>query len=843
MVGIFLLGLLLAAPSPPAPIVIDYPEEGSIFPPEITPPTFLWRDGAKGVAWWRIDISFGAGPATIHATSKGERMPPGKLDPDCVADTNQPPPQLAAHSWTPDLATWQAIKRQSVSRAATVAITGFRAGQAVSHGRVSIRTSRDPVGAPIFYRDVPLMPSELEKGVIKPLAAEAIPLVAWRVRNVGEARSRVVMENLPVCANCHSFSSDGKTMGMDLDGLQGNRGMYILAPVAPEMAVRKQDVIQWSSPEGRLKGSVRIGFMSQVSPDGQYVVTTVNPAGMPAASAEPPSNYYVANFKDYRFLQVFYPTRGILGWYSRQTGVLRPLAGADDPRFVQMGAVWSPDGRYLVFARAKATDPYPPGAPLAKFANDSGELQIAYDLYRIPFRDGEGGVPEPIAGASRNGMSNTFPKVSPDGRWIVFVQCRNGELMRPDGQLYIVPAEGGQARRMRSNTPLMNSWHSFSPNGRWLVFSSKARSPYTQMYLTHIDADGNDSPPILIDNSTAANRAVNIPEFVNVPPGGLRQIGGPVIDYYKLYNSAAYLQRTGSYEASAAKWRKVLELSPDDEAAHRSLGTVLLMTGHGEESAAHFQKASELKLRAAVEADPASARGFNDLGMLLAQTGRVEEAVAQFEKAAGLKPDFAAARANLGGALARLGRLDEALVQLRQALASDAAYAPAHYNLGLVLSQRGDEQGAIREWRSALSLDPKYAEAHVSLGDALDAQGQTAEALAHWRDGLGLQPNDPPALRRVAWVLATSPDAALRDGAEALAFAVRALELSGGKDAQVLDALAAAYAEKGQFANAALTARRAQARAAQENQPALARDIGLRIALYESGQPFRDRVK
>jgi tetratricopeptide (TPR) repeat protein len=363
------------------------------------------------------------------------------------------------------------------------------------------------------------------------------------------------------------------------------------------------------------------------------------------------------------------------------------------------------------------------------------------------------------------------------------------------------------------------------------------------MYLTHIDADGNDSPPILIDDATAANRAVNIPEFVNVPPEGLRQIGGPVIDYYKLVNSAAYLQKTGSYEASAARWRKVLELSPDDELAHRNLGAVLFMTGHPEESAAHFQKASEIKLRAATEADPASAVGFNDLGVLLLQTGRVEESVARFERAAELKPDFTAARANLGGALAKMGRLDEALVQLRQALASDAGYAPAHYNLGLVLSRRGDAEGAIREWRSALSLDPKYAEAHVSLGDALDAQGRTAEALAHWRDGLQLQPNDAPALRRVAWVLATSPDAAIRDGAEAVAFAVRALELSGGKDAQVLDTLAAAYAEKGQFANAALTARRAQARAAQENQPVLARDIGVRIALYEADQPFRDRVK
>jgi tetratricopeptide (TPR) repeat protein len=314
-----------------------------------------------------------------------------------------------------------------------------------------------------------------------------------------------------------------------------------------------------------------------------------------------------------------------------------------------------------------------------------------------------------------------------------------------------------------------------------------------------------------------------------------------VVDYYRLFNSAAYLQRTGSYEASAAKWRQVLELSPADEAAHRNLGTVLLMTGHREESAAHFRTASELKLRATLQADPTSAAGFNDLGVLLVQTGRVEESVAQFEKAAGLKPDFAAARANLGGALVKLGRLDEALVQLRQALLSDPANAPAHYNLGLALSQRGDAPGAIREWRNTLELDPKYAAAHDRLGDAFYAQGRTAEALAHWRDSIQLLPNNAPTLRRAAWVLATSPDAAILNGVEALAFAVRAVEISGGNDARLLDTLAAAYAEKGQYANAALTARRARARASQEKQPALADEIAIRIALYESGQPFRDR--
>ncbi|MGD0361539.1 MAG: hypothetical protein ABSC93_11750 [Bryobacteraceae bacterium] len=419
---LLLPGLLMAlsAASPPAPITIDYPQEGSIFPPEITPPTWLWRDAGKSVTFWRIEFSFGDGGPEIQGTSRGARPRIGRIDPDCVADTNRAPaltPELsAAHTWTPDRAMWQAIKRRSAAIAATVTITGFRGealDRAVSRGRVAIRTSTDPVGAPIFYRDVPLMPSELEKGVIKPLAAEAVPLVAWRIRNVGDERSRVVMDNLPLCANCHSFSADGKTMGMDLDGLQNNRGMYILAPVAREMAIRKQDLIQWSSPAGKLKGNVRIGFMSQVSPDGQYVATTVNPAAMAGGTAEPSSNYYVANFKDYRFLQVFYPTRGILSWYSRRTGVLLPLPGADDSQFVQMGAVWSPDGKYLVFARAGATDPDRPGAPPAQFADDPNELQLQYDLYRIPFRDGRGGVPEPIAGASRNGMSNYLPKSIP----------------------------------------------------------------------------------------------------------------------------------------------------------------------------------------------------------------------------------------------------------------------------------------------------------------------------------------------------------------------------------------------------------------------------------------------
>src|ERR1039458_2282041 len=93
-------------------------------------------------------------------------------------------------------------------------------------------------------------------------------------------------------------------------------------------------------------------------------------------------------------------------------------------------------------------------------------------------------------------MSNSFPKVSPDGRWIVFVGCRNGLLMRPDSKLYIIPAAGGEPRLMRANLPPMNSWHSFSPNGRWMAFSSKSRFQDTQVALQHLADNGQESVAI-----------------------------------------------------------------------------------------------------------------------------------------------------------------------------------------------------------------------------------------------------------------------------------------------------------------------------------------------------------
>jgi Flp pilus assembly protein TadD len=713
----------------PGTLSIDYPPDGAVFPPDMSAPTFLWQDGEPRAVAWQIEVATGGTGPVIKSRSPGEAPQLGPLDPRCVGPTNKPPAltaaEAAAHTWKPDPATWESIKRASSDRDATVTVTGYADADlsvSVSRGNVTIRVSKDPVGAPIFYRDVPLMPSELEKGVIKPIAPRLLPYIAWRLRDVGEPQSRVVMEGIHTCANCHSFSRDGKTLGLDLDGPHNDKGLYAIVPVAPKMSIRDRDVISWKAFRDQTANDKRIGFMSQVSPDGNYVVT--------ATQVE----YYVANFKDYRFLQVFYPTRGILAWYDRSDGRMHALPGADDPRFVQANAVWSPDGTYLVFARAAARDAYPEGRKIAEYANDPNEVPIQYDLYRVPFNGGKGGTAVPIPGASSNGMSNSFPKVSPDGKWIVFVKCRNGQLMRPDGQLFIVPATGGEARRMRCNTPLMNSWHSFSPNGRWLVFTSKSRSPYTQMFLTHIDGEGNDGPAILIENATAANRAVNIPEFVYIPQGGVLTMDAPATEFYRLYDSAWDLTEKGQVDAAIAEWTRALALDPDDAKARNNFAGLLLKAGRLDEAVTH--------LRRVLAAKPDFTNARNNLGLALFQSGKVDEAVEQWSKSLEINPDSTEARINLGNAFVVQGRFGDAAGQWRNALELEPNRVPALSNLAWMLSTCPDPRvrdgvQAVELAQKALKLGAPGDPVLLDIAAAAYAEaGRFAEAVDTARRGL-----------------------------------------------------------------------------------------------------------
>jgi Flp pilus assembly protein TadD len=697
----------------PAKITIDYPLEGSVFPPEITPPTFLWHDPAESVTRWVVDVSFAGHVDGIRVETSGERMQKGRLDPQAGPGIELTPEQASTRTWQPDAETWTKIKRRSVKSPATISITGFAdgaSGRAVSVGKVTFSTSVDPVGAPVFYRDVPLLlPSPQEHGPIAPLAASAIPLIKWQIRNIGETQSRTVMGNLPTCANCHSFSRDGKTFGLDLDGPKNDKGLYALVPVEKSMTISNRNVIRWSSFQtntgaGNSAPAVkRFGFMSQVSPDGRYLVTSIGPPDNtnthqdkePGFTSGILDRLYSTNYPDIQFSQVFFPTRGVLAWYDKQEKKMRPLPGADDPQYVQTSAFWSPDGKYLIFSRALARDPYPPGVPKPLHANDPNETQIQYDLYKIPFNEGRGGKAVPVEGASGNGMSNDFPKVSPDGRWIVFVENKNGLLMRPDSRLFMVPFEGGKARLMNCNTSLMNSWHTFSPNGRWLAFSSKARSPYTQLMLTHIDANGNDSPAIIVDNTTAANRAVNIPEFVNVAQGGLEKIDPQATEFYSLFDMAFRLMENNQIPEAIQTFRKAIERDPEDALVHYVLATAL--SGNDQESEALDE------YRTATVLDPKNATYLDHLAVSLDINGHANEAVEILQQAIGLAP-------------------------------TSAEY---QFNLGIVLESREDFAGAVDPLEKAAQLsNGENWRALAELANAFHKTGRSADSVQALRRAL-----------------------------------------------------------------------------------------------------------
>jgi tetratricopeptide (TPR) repeat protein len=530
--------------------------------------------------------------------------------------------------------------------------------------------------------------------------------------------------------------------------------------------------------------------MSQVSPDGKYIVNSID---VPHAhGTRVLDRLYNGFYENYGFGQVFYPTRGVLAWYSRDTGKLQPLPGADDPNFVQTSAFWTPDGKYLIYSRAAARDPYPPGYKRATYANDPNETQIQYDLYKIPFNDGKGGVAERIIGASENGMSNNFPKVSPDGKWIIFVQCKNGLLMRPDSKLYIVPFEGGEARPLESNLPVMNSWHTFSPNGHWLAFSSKSPSLYTRLYLTHIDEQGHASPPVVVENATASNRAVNIPEFVNLGSEGLDHIETPAIDFYREFDLAQQLQDAHKYSEAVPAWK------------------------------------------IAADKDPTDARPYNNMGVALAAVGKNSDAIASYEKSLSMNSDSSQTHNNLGSALAEAGRLEEAKLQIQKAIELDSDNGGAHINLGHLLEVTGHRQEAIEQLTLGMQIAPKNADGHNIYGVILAREGKTDEAIAELQRAIALAPGSAESRFNLGRAFA-----AAGRFTDALPQFETAAKLSANREPAILQMLAAMYSETGNYPQAVSTAQKALELAEQQQNADLASALRGNIARYQrqAGSP------
>jgi len=289
----------------------------------------------------------------------------------------------------------------------------------------------------------------------------------------------------------------------------------------------------------------------------------------------------------------------------------------------------------------------------------------------------------------------------------------------------------------------------------------------------------------------------------------------------------------GRLEEAAGYFSELLLAHPDDVEIHSDLGNVLAREGKYDEAVDHQLTAIKL-----APDDPGT---YNNLGCTLAEQGRATEALEYFSTALKKDPNSVDAHCNMGKALVSLGRLDEAVNHFTAAVRIMPGFSEAHCYLGDALLAQGKLDGAVFHYRAAVRVQPDYALAHYGLGSALAAQGNTREAIGHLSKAVELEPDYVEALNHLAWILATGNDSKFRDGASAVKLAELACKLTGDKHPLLLDTLAAAYAESGDFGLARQTAKKAVSAARSAGRPEWAQAIEKRLELYNQGLSYSQR--
>ena len=244
--------------------------------------------------------------------------------------------------------------------------------------------------------------------------------------------------------------------------------------------------------------------------------------------------------------------------------------------------------------------------------------------------------------------------------------------------------------------------------------------------------------------------------------------------------------------------------------------------------------------RTTIAENPGSWMAYNNLGMALAERRQYDEAMVNYRKGLELKPDDAYAHNNLGVALMHKGRIDEAIACFRKALEYMPNYSTAHNNLGGLLFGRGQADEAIYHFRRAAECDPNDPVPRDNVEIAIAQRDYSRKLRAEQAEILRSRPNDVSVLSSIAWMRATNSSVLLRNGAEAVDLAQRAVQLSGGRDPTILGTLAAAYAEAGRFPDAVETAQQALALASGPKSASLAVSLRARLKLYQSGFPYHE---
>ncbi len=211
-------------------------------------------------------------------------------------------------------------------------------------------------------------------------------------------------------------------------------------------------------------------------------------------------------------------------------------------------------------------------------------------------------------------------------------------------------------------------------------------------------------------------------------------------------------------------------------------------------------------------------------------TGLSRESIARVE---------AAARRRLAQLLEQRDKRD-AISQYQQLIQQNHGNAEIRLKLAALYHAVGQDNNAVEQYRAVAAIEPRDVADHVHIARALKQLGRIPETIEHYKVVLRREPRHIMAANSLAWIYATHPDAQFRDGEQAIILATQTCKMTGNGQPALLDTLAAAHAEVGDFDQAMEMSQAASESAKKADKPALARQIEGHRRLFERGEPIRE---
>jgi arylsulfatase A-like enzyme/Flp pilus assembly protein TadD len=303
-------------------------------------------------------------------------------------------------------------------------------------------------------------------------------------------------------------------------------------------------------------------------------------------------------------------------------------------------------------------------------------------------------------------------------------------------------------------------------------------------------------------------------------------------DEIRFYNKAGTLIGRKQFDLAAEVLARAVRLHPDSFVMWRQYADCLAEMQRPTETIEAYKRAFEL--------GPEDAQLARKLARLLSGAGQRQQALDCLRKAVAASPDSAELNFDIGLVLKSSDRVDESIAYFEQAVRANPDHLQARMYLARAMEDSGRTDEAIEQYRQLTQLHPKAGGAYLAWSALQLRADRPAEAVTILSAGLEHMPGNPRLGEQLAWLLATCTDDAVRDGALAVRIAMQIRDQVKQPDAGLLDTLAAALAEAGEFEQAAELAGIAADAAGAAGQVALEDLVRQRMKLYEQGRAHRE---